>query len=157
MALAFFSTGLDSCDAMDMLDSGADASAACGSEECTDELVVEVIRSDNDAFLTGCYRFAFEDATGLYEIECYLAYAESGFECTLGDIDVITVMSDLAGTRIWLTALGAPEIVAVSVEYNGLLLGQREMMPSYEEVYPNGYECPPVCYAAEESMAVTPW
>jgi len=145
---------LDSADEQ----TDADASVDCTEMACNNMLTVEVIRPDSQTFLAGAYRFEMQlpDETELM-LECHLASPQEGFICAMGDLTLIGVQIDATGTAIHVTLLGAPETVTVTVEYSGAIIGERTMTPVYEELYPNGPECPPTCYQAEEAMAVQPW
>jgi hypothetical protein len=154
--LAVFALGVSPCDLL----GGGEAEelpASCSGEACEYLLIVGVIRSDNDGFLAGSYRFAlYLPDESQYSIDCYLAHAEAEFECTLGDTDVISAWNEELGQRIRLEIAGAPISLNVSVEYNGLSIGERTLVPEYVEYYPEGEQCP-ACYVGEETMAVLPW
>ena len=158
IVLGCLALGAGPCEVLEDMMGGADAGAAgCTGEACVDQLTVEVIRADNDPFLPGAYRFALALPDGSdYSVECYMAHEESGMECALGDLDVILPLVEIGATRIWLVVVGAPVSLVVTVEYNSLVLGEREIVPAYEEVFPEGDQCPS-CFLAEESMAVMPW
>ena len=59
--------------------------------------------------------------------------------------------------KIWLVIAGAPASLLVTVEHDGWVIGERVLVPEYEENAPNGDDCPPVCYVGEDSMAVESW
>jgi hypothetical protein len=153
--LAALCVGAGPCDLLEGMD--GDAGVGCSEGACVDQLTVEVIRADNDPFLIGAYRFELDLPDGSsYSIDCFMAHEESGMECELGDLDVMFPLVEIGAERIWLIVLGAPQSVVVSIEYNGLIIGEREIVPVYEELFPEGEQCP-ACYVAEESMAVLPW
>ena len=77
-------------------------------------------------------------------------------ECEHGDLDVMFPLVEVGAARIWLIVIGAPVSLLMSVEYNALVIGERELVPEYEQVFPEGDQCPS-CFLAEESMAVMPW
>jgi hypothetical protein len=158
ICLAVLALGAGPCDMLGEMTGGGDAGAAgCTEGLCVDQLTVELIRADNDPFLVGSYRFALALPDGSsYSIDCYMAHEESGMECELGDLDVMFPLVELGAARIWLIVIGAPAAVVVTVEYNALVIGERELVPEYDEVYPEGDLCPS-CFVAEESMAVMPW
>ncbi len=139
------------------MDTG-EMSGDCGAEECDHELQVEILRSDSDTFESGTYRFALvAPDLSEYSIDCYLAHSESEMDCSYGDIDTMGVTVEDAATTLLLYVLGAPEYVLTTVEYNGYIIGERTLYPEYDEVTPNGEECPPLCYQGEEHMAVSTW
>jgi len=149
--------GAGPCEMLDDMLGGADGGADCAEGACVDQLTIELIRADNDPFLAGSYRFALALPDGSeYSVDCYLAHEESGMECEYGDLDVMLPLVEDGAERIWLIVIGAPVSLVVSVEYNALVIGEREIVPAYEEVYPEGELCP-ACFMAEESMAVMPW
>ena len=158
LVLAVLAMGAGPCDMLGMLEAAPDAGAACAEPDCEDRLTVEILRADNDAFWPGAYSFevALDDGT-VYGIDCYLAHEASGFDCELGDTDVMTPSSDLGAYTIFLVFAGAPASAQVTVEYNGLAIGDRALAPDYAEVYPGGDETCAPCLLGEASMAVLPW
>lgn len=158
MVLGLLGLGAGPCDVLGDMMGGGDAGAAdCTEGMCVDQLNVELIRADNDPFLSGSYRFALSLPDGSeYSIDCYMAHEESGMECDYGDLDVMFPLVEIGATRIWLVVIGAPASLIVSVEYNALVIGEREIVPEYEQIFPEGEQCPS-CFLAEESMAVMPW
>ncbi len=159
---ALVTMGAGPCDLLDMgeTEESDGGSIECNSSEatCTDALIVEVIRADNMEFLTGAYAFdvVLPDESQLF-VECYLAFTENGIECSAGNIDVLYAQLEEGGRTMWMFLLGAPEATMVTVKYNGFAIGQRTFTPSYEELFPNGPECEPMCYEAKETMAVESW
>ncbi|MCP4679585.1 MAG: hypothetical protein GY854_29655 [Deltaproteobacteria bacterium] len=165
IGFALLTMGAGPCDFFDMGDEEEDGDGDGGSEECysseatcTDALIVEVIRSDNMEFMSGAYEFdvLLPDETQLF-VECYLAYTETGVECTAGNVDVLYAQLEEGGRIMWMFLLGAPEATMITVIYNGLAIGQRSFTPAYEELFPNGPECEPMCHEAKETMAVESW
>jgi hypothetical protein len=156
--LGLAAIGAGPCDLLGDMMGDSDAGAAgCAEGLCVDQLNLELIRADNDPFLAGAYRFALALPDGSeYSVDCYMAHQESGMECDIGDLDVMFPLVDLGAARIWLIVIGAPASLVVTVEYNALVIGEREIVPAYEQVYPEGEQCPS-CFLAEESMAVMPW
>ena len=148
------------CDILGMggEDSDSGVPEGCGEALCEHQLLVEVLRADNDAFWAGSYRFMLETPdTEQYFIECYLNHPEEGFDCSTGDLDIIDAVNDPGAVKIWLVIAGAPASVLVTVEHEGWIIGERVLVPEYEENTPNGDECPPVCYVGEDNMAVESW
>jgi len=148
------------CDILDTggEDSDSGAPEGCGGIPCNHQLLVEVLRADNEAFWAGSYRFMLETPdTEQYFIECYLSYPEEGFDCSMGDLDIIDAVNDPGAGKIRLAIVGAPASVLVTVEHEGWIMGERVLYPEYEEYSPNGDGCPPVCYVGEDSMAVESW
>ena len=161
IVLAFFTLGSGPCDMFnppDVPNMEGDASTDCTEMGCTDSLIVQIIRSDNMAFLPGSYAFRVRlpDASE-YGIECYLAYTEAGLNCTMGDTNFIYAELGAAGQTIWIQVLYAPESLVLTIESNSFQIGQRTIWPVYEETFPNGDDCPPGCWEAEETMAVQSW
>jgi len=158
LALAVAAMGAGPCEMLDMLGEVQDGGAGdCPETPCANQLDVRIIRADNDAFWPGQYRFAIGLLDGsTYAVDCWLADEESGFDCELGDTNVLAPYIDGGGGVIWLVVTGAPERLVVAVEYSGLLIGERELAPEYDEINPGGAGCP-VCFMGEDSMAVTPW
>ncbi len=158
---AFFVLGAGPCgeifDSEDEETNG-DASVDCTVMGCANMLSIEVIRPDDMVFLSGAYRFEFHlPDESEYMLECYLNSVEVGFNCSLGDTELIGVQVAQTGTTIYLTLLGAPEQVDVIVKYSDAIIGQRSFQPIYEEILPNGPECQPTCFQAEEALAVQSW
>ena len=148
------------CDILGMGGEESDSGVPedCGEILCDHQLLVEVLRADNEAFWAGSYRFMLETPdTEQYFIECYLSHPEEGFECSMGDLDIIDAVNDPGTGKIWLVIAGAPASVLVTLEHDGWVIGERVLVPEYEENKPNGDECPPVCYVGEDSMAVESW
>ncbi|MFO8071330.1 MAG: hypothetical protein R6V85_05585 [Polyangia bacterium] len=155
--LAVVGLGAGPCEMLDALSAGADAGAGYCSEPCQDRLEVEILRSDNSAFWPGSYRFAAQlPDGGELSVECWLAHEESGLECELGDLDLLAPAVENGARRMWLVILGAPQSALVSIEYDGWIIGRREIVPAYEQVFPEGESCPS-CLLAEESIAVEQW
>lgn len=162
VALAVASLGAGPCDQiLGTGDPGAGDGGVpegCEAAGCTDQLTVEIIRADNTEFLPGVYEFTLTDQDGGQAwIECYLGSVEMGMECTLGDLQVVQASLGLGGTGISLEVAAVPLSVNIVVDYGGWTIGERDIVPAYEEYSPNGYQCPPTCQVAEESMAVMPW
>lgn len=141
------------------VDAGDDPSGPdCSEQECTDRLSIRIIRSDDDLFLGGSYRFAvgtIED--GEFFLDCHLPYPEAAFVCASGYVELLDVSLVNGGREIAISTSFAPLELTVVVEYNGFVIGERTVAPQYEFVYPNGPECEPVCLSAEEAIAVRPW
>ncbi len=161
IVVAFFTLGSGPCDMFDPPedpDLDADASANCTEIGCTDSLVIQVIRADNMAFLSGSYKFkVLLPDYSEYWIECYLAYTEAGLSCSTGDTSFIYAELGIGGQTIWIQVLYAPESLMLTIESNGYKIGERTIWPAYEELFPNGDDCPPTCWEAEETMAVQSW
>ncbi|MCP4601833.1 MAG: hypothetical protein GY847_15180 [Proteobacteria bacterium] len=162
--LTLFALGAGPCDMLDAdeadLDMEYDAGdlAECTEIGCYDSLVVEVLRADNAAFLSGSYQVEIVAAVDTeYSIECYLSFTEAGLECTIGDLDVLIAQLEEGGQTIWVTLLNTPETAIVTMKYNESKIGERTLTPIYDEFFPNGLECPPTCRQAKESMAVESW
>jgi len=154
--LAVFSLGVSPCD---LIGGGEqeELPEGCTGEGCEHLLLIDVIRADNDGFQSGSYRFSlYLPDESVYSVDCYLAFADAGMECSLGDTDVIAPMVEEQGQRIRLEIAGAPVSLNVDVEFNGLSIGQRTIVPEYVEYFPEGEQCP-ACYVGEETMAVLPW
>lgn len=161
VALGAAALGAGPCDALDEeLDTSADDGGAlnCGDANCVDQVTIRIIRADNQQFLAGDYVFtvALADGTQI-SIDCYLAYLEAGLDCSVGDTDKLAAAINETGDRISLAALGTPETLVAGVAYNGWLIGERNLAPTYETVEPNGAGCPPACWFAEVTMAVESW
>jgi len=156
-AVALATMGAGPCDMLGMLDDGPDGGEDCPATPCADQLDVRIIRADNDGFWPGQYRFAIGLTGGVvYAVDCWLAHEEAGFDCTLGDTTVLFPFLEIDAGAIWLVVAGAPERLVVAVEYGGMLLGERELAPSYDEFNPGGPGCP-VCLVGWDSMAVAGW
>ena len=154
--LAVFALGVSPCDLIGGGES-AELPEGCTGEVCEHQLVIDVIRADSDGFQAGAYRFAlYLPDESAYSIDCYLSHGEAEFECDLGDTDVMWAFNEELGQRIRLEINGAPVSLNVDVEYNGLSIGERTLVPEYDELYPEGEQCP-ACYVGEETMAVLPW
>ncbi len=127
----------------------------CAQETCVNQLLVDVIRSDNGEFYTGVYAFVAElpDQTVL-AIECYLAYLEEGLRCESGDVELMAAGIESDGSTLNLGLRAAPQTAKIKIFYNDWIIGERLLTPSYEEVTPNGPDCPPVCQSGESVMAV---
>jgi hypothetical protein len=158
LVLAVAAMGAGPCEMLEMLGADPDGGVGeCLEEPCANRLEVRIIRADNDGFWSGHYLFAIGLLDGsVYSVDCWLAHEESGFECDLGDTAVMYPYLDGDGGAIRLVVAGAPERLVLAVEYAGLLIGERELIPTYEEVNPGGDGCP-ACLVGEDSMAVTPW
>jgi hypothetical protein len=158
LVLAMAAMGAGPCELLDMLGDVPDGGAGdCAGSPCVNQLDVRIIRADNDWFWPGQYWFGIGLSDGsAYSVDCWLADEEAGFECELGDTEVMYPTLDGGGGIIWLVVAGAPERLVVAVEYSGLLIGERELVPAYEEVNPGGAGCP-ACLVGADSMAVTPW
>jgi hypothetical protein len=157
ITVAVLAMGAGPCELFEGMAGGDAGAGSCTGEGCLNQLTVELIRADNDAFLSGAYWFALDLPDGShYSIDCYLAHPDAGMECEIGDLDVMFPVVEQGAARIWLIVVGAPVSVVVAVEYNGYIIGERELFPDYEEIFPDGEQCPS-WFLAEESMAVTPW
>ncbi len=160
--LAVFTLGVGPCDMLegDEEDTDGDAgeTAYCTEMGCIDSLNIEVIRADNAAFLTGSYQIEVivPDETS-YAIECYLAYVEAGLECSTIDLGMIFAFISPDGQTILITLFGVYEAATVTVKFNEFAIGRRTLRLAYQEFFPNGSECPPVCNQATESIAVESW
>lgn len=158
-SLAIMAVGAGPCDVLQDPDEKQAADAGdCGVEECSDLLEVEVIRADNQQFMGGVYAFEvlFPDQSML-SIQCLLNYAEQGLICDSGDLTEMIAAIDPTGLAFTISMIEAPQIADVSVRYNDLLIGERVLTPSYEEIEPNGPDCPPLCFVGEAAMAVKSW
>jgi hypothetical protein len=158
LALALAAMGAGPCELLDMLGDVPDGGTGdCEETPCENRLDVRIIRADNDGFWSGQYRFAIGLPDGsVYSVDCFLPYEETGFECDLGDTEVLFPVLDGGGAVIRLEVAGAPERLVLAVEHSGALIGERELVPAYEEINPGGDGCP-VCLVGEDSMAVTAW
>jgi hypothetical protein len=160
VVLSIFAMGAGPCDLMQPPgeDETGDSGLECQEEMCRNSLSVEVIRADNEAFFDGVYDFEITVSDGTqYSLECYFAGYGASFDCSYGDSTMLGAVMESGYQAIDLTLLDAPETATFTVMYNDFEIGVRAFTPEYDEVHPNGPECPPVCYQAEETMAVESW
>jgi hypothetical protein len=139
-------------------DSDGDASVECAENMCQDLITVQIIRADNMGFQPGVYEFSVTlSDQSTFEISCDLGYGEAGFACNMGDTTYIIAQLGTFGEMIWLNLLFASEQVTVAVYYNGFEIGQRLIVPFYDDTTLGTDDCPLYCSQAEASMAVESW
>lgn len=152
--------GAAPCDLLDQpeeTDTG-DAGVECGQDVCANFLAVEVIRADNESFFDGFYGFEVATSDGSqYSLECSFAGYGATLDCSYGDLSMLGALMDGGSQSIAITFLDTPATATFTVTYNDWAIGERTFTPQYEEILPNGPECEPVCYQAEETMAVESW
>lgn len=62
--------------------------------------------------------------------------------------------TDQGFPAIWFEESLRPEEVEITVRRNGALVAHTEFVPQFVRLQPNGAECPPVCHAAQDTVAV---
>jgi hypothetical protein len=169
LGISVVALGAGPCDMVDDMmgaedtlvgDAGGDCEVF---EECTDQLIVDVIRADNQQFMGGLYGFVFSylEEDGVTEtslsVECFMDYAEAGLNCNLGDLDMVGAAIDETGSQIRVVLLAAPASVSVTVEYNQWAIGQRTLTPQYVDPEQEEVDCSPECLNALDHMAVESW
>ena len=160
LAFALFLAAAGPCDFLgEPTDNETDGAVACTEMGCQDQLTVEVVRADNLGFMSGLYTFEVEvpEAQLSYWIECAAGYGDGGLDCDAGDLAVLGARLDSTGSTLWVDCAMAPVQALVRVSYNGLPIGERAIAPVYEEVFPNGPDCPPACWQGTATMAVESW
>ncbi len=155
----FASAGM--CDEMTLAeeeDSAGDAGVVCPDEICQNLIAVEIIRADNMGFQTGIYEFsATLPDLSEFSIACDLGFQDGGFACSMGDVSIMNVQLSMSGATIQMNLLFAVEAVTVAVYYNGLEIGQRTIVPVYDDTNEANPDCPVNCLPAEDSIPVESW
>jgi len=160
--LLILSMGAGPCELMqdisasDTTDGGTDNE--CGNETCKNKLIIEMLTTDSQGFQLGTYSFSIQTPDkSVYSIDCYLNNFDYGFTCELGDTDVMYPYLSTDKSAVQLAIAGAPDSLIVVTSFNDFAILEKEIVPTYDKVYPNGENCLPVCYSAQKHVAVSTW
>lgn len=125
---------------------------------CTNELWVDVIRSDNQAFADGAYDFYISmPELGDLSINCWLwtSMLEQPLECTyIGPLPPSLTLEN-SGTTFALAIPAAPMTSTWIVTHSGGEIGRKQLTPTYQPQAQTG--CAAACVEADEVMAVEIW
>ena len=127
--------GAGPCDmpeSEEMTQSPADGGDVCEPQTCMDQVTVDVVRADNQAFEDGTYGFAGLYPNGAYvESICFYDTLTQYLECE--NSGMMAVMA-AQGRKVILTFQGAPERLRVGVAYNQISVGDVEIEPLYDNI-----------------------
>ncbi|MCU0664652.1 MAG: hypothetical protein MUC50_20305 [Myxococcota bacterium] len=164
LVLCVFIMGAGPCDLLEPpLDTDTvEADTSTDTEDCEppciDELRVDVVRSDNQAFADGAYDFnIFTPKHGEIVIRCWLwtSMVEQPLECTYSGLVTPRLALEDSGTAFALALPVAPLTSTWVVLYSGGEVGRKDLAPQYEPQEQSG--CAADCVEADEVMAVEIW
>ena len=142
---------LAACAIGTLANDGTDTTSdACTEIGCIDGFVISLVNSDWD---DGRYEFLIDvdGAVVTCEYTIPLGTSDQG-GCDSSGV-LIGTGSDHSFYEIFLTTTTATAIT-VTIQIDGTLLTEASFTPDYQQVYPNGEECPPVCTYDGEALVV---
>jgi hypothetical protein len=136
-------------------DEGSSGPAKCGMTSCLDHVHVAVV-AEGGLFAGGSYAIAWS-LDGVDD-DCGFTVATTAQAC---DGDPPCAQADDCDADFGLASqpqffaldiVGAPELLELTVLRDNVVVLQTGFAPSYEDVHPNGEDCPPTCAQASASV-----
>ncbi len=148
--------GCEGATPRDEQDTSSD-SGACGMTSCTDQLLVSLV-AEGQVLAGGAYAIGWSndgvDDDCSFVIEGDAAACGGDPPCaSANDCDADFGFSS-APQFVVLEIMAAPEMFEITVLRDGDVVLETGFSPQYEDFYPNGSECPPVCAQSAAELAL---
>lgn len=132
-----------------------DPNDLCPAEACPDAFTVTIHREANAAFATGAWELRIDSDLGVADATCPIDAVKGLQACTadaathaLLDLGSVTQGNDVVG--LYLTVVGNPRRVSLTVLHDGATLGTQAYAPTYTTLQ----NCGRTCRIAKDTMTI---
>jgi hypothetical protein len=127
----------------------------CPPESCPNAFTITIHRDKNAAFAVGSWRLVVDSDLGRGDVTCTIDATKGLGSCKADDatralLDLGSVTQGTDVSALYLTVVGNPKRVSVSVDHDGAALGTQ----SYTPVYTPLQNCGRTCQIGKDTMTI---